>query len=54
MVIGRSDANGKIVGKIVGLLLESDCRFGHTHGKKRSSELNIGSNIVQIAHLHNR
>ena len=24
-----------------------------THGKKKSSELNIGSDIVQIAHLHN-
>ena len=58
LVIGRSDANGEIVGrtkiieKIVGLLLESDGRFGHTHGKKRSSELDIGSDIVQIAHLH--
>ena len=58
LVIGRSDANGEVVGrteiveKILGLLLECDGRFRHTHSKKRSGEVDIGSDIVQVAHLH--
>ena len=42
LVIRRSDANGEVVGgteiveKEIGLLLESDGRFGHAHSEKRA------------------
>ena len=58
LVIRRSDANGEVVGrtkiveKIFSLFLESDGRLRHKHGKKGSGELDIGSDVVQIAHLH--
>ena len=49
-VVGRTE----IVEEEIGLLLESDGRFGHAHSEKRSGEFNTWSDVVQIAHLHDR